>query len=156
MRHEGISADLERLAFLFFYKYSRFEFALKQNGYLRDSNPGNPAMPDWYKFAEERCSDYRVSVEAAELIGDPPKYQAVAANGLPEWKHVDLVRYADDIGKVIRLLQTVRNNLFHGGKHGAEGWDRPGRTERLLTLGATVLDQIAEESGLQGDYIGFY
>lgn len=56
----------------------------------------------------------------------------------------------------IRLAQTARNNLFHGGKHGAEGWDDPERTAGLLTLGIAVLDQIAENTGLAADYTGCY
>lgn len=156
MKHEDIDADLQELAFLFFYKYSRFEFALKENGYLRDRNPGSPALPGWREFASARYAAYCLSPEAAELIGAAPKCQVVGANGCLEWKDVDFRGFPGDLGKVIRLLQTVRNNLFHGGKHGADGWDDPARAAILLKLGADALDQVARGSGLEGDYFGCY
>ena len=156
MTHEDIEADLQGLAFKFFYKYSRFEFALKENGYLRDLNPDSPAIPGWREFAIEWCAAYRLSPEAAELIGAAPKCQVVGANGYLEWKDVNSRGFPGDLGKVIRLLQTVRNNLFHGGKHGADGWDDSARTAMLLRLGADVLDQVAQGSRLEGDYFGCY
>ena len=156
VKHEDIDADLQELAFLFFYKYSRFEFALKENGYLRDRNPDSPAIPGWREFASTRYAAYRRSPEAAELIGAAPKCQVVGANGYLEWKDVDFRGFPGDLGKVIRLLQTVRNNLFHGGKHAADGWDDSAKAAMLLRLGADVLDQIARGSGLEGDYFGCY
>ena len=156
MQLEDIDADLQELAFLFFYKYSRFEFALKENCYLRDPRPGRPAFPGWLEFANARYAEYGLSPEAAELIGAAPKCQVVGANGYLEWEEVDFHDFPGDLGKAIRLLQTVRNNLFHGGKHGADGWDDPPRAAMLLRLGANVLDQIARGSDLEGDYFGCY
>ena len=156
MRREDIKEPLSQLAFEFFYRFSRFEFALTENGYLRFSQPGRPAIPGWFEFARERCGVYRLTADAAELIDAAPKRQVVAANGCLEWEDVDLKGSPSELGNVIQLLKTVRNNLFHGGKHGAEGWDDPVRTERLLTLGAAVLDQIAKQTGLEGDYYRFY
>ena len=156
MRQECIDEHLSKLAFEFFFSYSRFEFALKKNGYLRASKPGATAMPEWFGFAERQCGIYRVSNEAKELIKASPKRQVVAAGNRIEWVTVDLKECSSDFEKVIRLVQTVRNNLFHGGKHDAEGWDDPGRTERLLTLSVAVLDQIAEDTGLAADYTGHY
>ena len=156
MRQNEINEELGKLVFCFFYKFSRFEFALKENGYLRDSRPGCRAAPDWCEFARERGDEYRVSPEAEILIATAPKSQVVAAGGGLEWKHVDLKVCPGRLGKVVLLVQTVRNNLFHGGKHGAEGWDDLERTARLLTLGVAVLDQIAEQTGLDADYSGYY
>ena len=99
---------------------------------------------------------YRLCAEARALIHAAPKRQVVAADYRLEWKDVDLRTCPGDLAKVVRLVQTVRNNLFHGAKHGAEGWDDPGRTARLLELGVTVLDRIAEHAGLEADYTGCY
>ena len=156
MRQECIGERLSNLAFQFFYSYSRFEFALKENGYLRNSRLGATAMPGWLEFAEERCAMYHISDEARQLIKASPKCQVVAADDRLEWTTVNLKGCSSDLEKVIRLVQTARNNLFHGGKHGAEGWDEPERTETLLTLGVAVLDQIAEDTGLAADYTGYY
>lgn len=66
----------------------------------------------------------------------------------------------DDCGSdlciVVRLLKTIRNNLFHGGKHGAEGWDDPERTKELLEVGKTILDQLAELATFEADYTQYY
>ena len=99
---------------------------------------------------------YRLSPEAADLIDAAPKCQVVGAIGQLEWRDVDFRGFPGDFGKVIRLLQTVRNNLFHGGKHGADGWDDPARAAMLLRLGTDVLDQIARASGLEADYFRCY
>ncbi len=156
MKSELIGEPLEKLAFQFFYRYSRFEFALKENGYLSDSRPGARAAPDWHKFALGHYGAYRISDEARALIEAAPKHQVVAPGDRLEWRNVDLNGWPGDLGNVVRVLQTVRNNLFHGGKHGADGWDDPARTARLLELGAAVLDHIAEETHLDGDYRRFY
>ena len=156
VREEEITRDLEKVAVSFFYRYSRFEFALKESGYLKYSDPGVRAEPDWRNFTRKRCGEYRASDEARELIYAAPKRQVVATGERLEWKDVDLSRCPGDLGKVVRLVQTVRNNLFHGGKHGADGWDDPARTARLLKLGIVVLDQIAEQTSLDGDYLGYY
>ena len=156
MKSELISEPLEKLAFLFFYRFSRFEFALKENGYLTNSTPGARAAPDWRKFALDRYRAYPISEEARALIDAAPKQQVVAPGNRLEWHDVDLNGWPGDLGKVIRLVQPVRNNLFHGGKHGADGWDDPVRTAMFLELGIAVLDHIAEETRLDGDYWGFY
>lgn len=156
MRQERINEHLSKLAFQFFYRYSRFEFALKENGYLRNSKPGATAMPGWLQFAEEKHGVYCASDEAKELIDASPQCQVVAAGNRLEWKSIDLEDCSSDLEKVILLVRTARNNLFHGGKHGADGWDDPERTARLLTLGVAVLDQIAEDTGLAADYTGYY
>jgi hypothetical protein len=54
------------------------------------------------------------------------------------------------------MLSTVRNNLFHGGKHGDESFDDLDRNLVLLTIGVTVLNQLAEQTDLRNDYTRYY
>lgn len=108
------------------------------------------------KFALDRYGAYPISEEARALIDAAPKQQVVAPGNRLGWHAVDLNGWSGDLGKVIRLVQTVRNNLFHAGKHGADGWDDPVRTAMLLEFGIAVLVHIAEETHLDGDYWGFY
>jgi len=61
-----------------------------------------------------------------------------------------------ELCKVVRLLKTIRNNLFHGGKHGADGWDDPERTKKLLQTGKTVLDQLSKVACFEADYRQYY
>ena len=53
-------------------------------------------------------------------------------------------------------MKTIRNNLFHGGKHGNAGWDSPKRARQLLNDGKAILDQLADLAGFQGDYLRYY
>ena len=156
MRREEVSESLEKLAFSFFYWHSRFEFALKEKGYLRDTRLGCRAAPDWCAFIEDHCEEYRISAEAKELIRAAPKRQVVGVGSCMEWRAVDLNKYSSELKQAVKLLQTVRNNLFHGGKHGDEGWDDPERTAKLLKLGVVVLHQLAEQSEIVGDYKRYY
>ena len=73
-----------------------------------------------------------------------------------QWKNVGLEDCKSELCKVVRLLRTIRNNLFHGGKHGADGWDDPQRTKELLLVGKSVLDQLAYAANFEGDYNCFY
>lgn len=43
MQHDKIPDELRTLAFEFFYWFSRFEFALKECGYLKDRTVGAKA-----------------------------------------------------------------------------------------------------------------
>jgi len=57
---------------------------------------------------------------------------------------------------VVTLLKTVRNNLFHGGKHGDDGWDDPERILTLLELSIRVLDELADLADFGADYTRYY
>ena len=63
---------------------------------------------------------------------------------------------AGNLERVVRLANTVRNNLFHGGKHGSGYWDEPDRMHALLTITIKALDDLAAQTGLQGDYERHY
>lgn len=40
LRKDDIAGELTQLAFDYFYWFSRFEFCLKENGFLRNKEPG--------------------------------------------------------------------------------------------------------------------
>lgn len=156
MRHEDIDEDLNKLVFEFFYRFSRFESALKEQGYLRDRRPLSNAEPDWNAFADKLGADYEPNADACELIEAKPKKQIVMDNctlGFVDRKP----RHGErSIDIVIDHVRTVRNNLFHGGKHGADGWDNPERIKLLLKKTNSVLDDLADRGGFDGDYSGYY
>src|SRR3546814_5793328 len=56
-----------------------------------------------------------------------------------------------DLDKVVAYANTVRNTLFHGGKHGHDQWDDPVRMRRLLELTITVLGELAALGEFGGD-----
>lgn len=151
MRHESIPDDLKRLAFDFFYWFSRFEFALKEARFLKSKVVGAKAEADWDNFIAKFRDEYLPSPAAKALIDAKPQRQIVGAAEL-EFRDVGFNPGVSDLERVVRLAQTVRNNLFHGGKHGSDYWDEPGRMRMLLSTTIKVLDDLAGLAGLQGDY----
>lgn len=151
-----IDPDLRACAFDFFYRFSRFEFALKENDFLKSDEEGKRAEPGWNDFISKYQTDYKLSEAGANLIKENPKCQIVVRERKLGFVQVNYENIPSELGKVVTLLKTVRNNLFHGGKHGAEGWDDPKRTLILLGLSIRILDELAALGNLEGDYKGIY
>lgn len=84
MRLKEIDDDLKKISFEFFYWFSRFEFALKENNFLKDKNVGTKAEPNWEEFREKFKNEYAASAEANRLIQLHPKRQFVAQGSEPE------------------------------------------------------------------------
>lgn len=155
MREEEIPDDLRPLAFEFFYAFSRFEFALKANGYLKSETVGDRAEPSWTKFTDNFEGCYVSSAAAASLIAGNPRRELVGKHGLV-FGEVEFEANASELKRVVRFTLTVRNNLFHGGKSGSDGWDDPARMRLLLEATIPVLNELAELGGFIGDYRGEY
>jgi hypothetical protein len=155
MRRDEITKEIERLAFDFFYWFSRFEFALKVRGHLKSREPGAVAQPNWEDFVDAWEERYELSEAGSALIAANPKRQIVGPYEL-EFRPNQFNQGASDLEKVARFARTVRNNLFHGGKHGAGGWHPDARMQELLPLVITVLGELAELAGMQPDYTGYY
>jgi hypothetical protein len=156
VRREDVTTDLSQRAFEFFFWFSRFEFALKENGFLKSHLPDASAKPGWDEFVGKWSESYTPSSEALSLINSAPCRQIVLRDDELSWRPVGLADCTSELAKVVRLVKTVRNNLFHGGKHGSTGWDESERMARLLADGKAVIDQLAELSGLQADYTRHY
>lgn len=156
MIKENIDTKLTTLAFDFFYWFSRFEFVLKENGFLKNTTVGSNAEPSWDDFVEKYSDLFQLSDEAKKLISLNPLRQKVGDNKLLEWKPVNINDCKSELCIVVKLLKTTRNNLFHGGKHGADGWDEPIRTKELLTHGINILHQFSIMTGWEDDYKRHY
>ena len=152
----NIDEELKSAAFEYFYWFSRFEFALKENLYLKSARNGANAEPNWNMFADSFSQKYVASPQAMKLIELRPKRQIVSENKELLWKTVDLSRCNNDLCKVVIAVKTVRNNLFHGGKHGDAEADSKSRNIELLKLGKIVLDQLAKLAEIECDYTRLY
>ena len=155
MRYDDIPDGLKRLAFDFFYRFSRFEFALKEARYLKSTEEGAKAEVSWDQFIERNRDAYHLTPAGQALIDANPQRQIVAAGDLA-FRDVGFNAGATDLERVVRLANTVRNNLFHGGKHGSDYWDEPDRMRDLLTTTINAIDDLAAQAGLQGDYERYY
>lgn len=156
MRREDIPDPLRSLAFDFFFSFSRFEFALKAAGYLKSDEPGAAAQAGWKRYTKAFEAQYVLSAQGRALIDAQPQKQVVGANQDLVFSPVTFDAGDSDLKKVTLLARTVRNNLFHGGKHGTQGWDDPKRTEHLLKVAKAALDDLAAQTELQADYTGYY
>lgn len=156
MRKENINDPLKTYAFDFFYWFSRFEFALKENCFLKRNGVGENAEPNWSAFVENYATTFEHTNETYRLLELNPKRQKVGENSELKWHDVGMADCKSELCKVVRLLKTIRNNLFHGGKHGADGWDDPARTQDLLQTGKLILDQLAGLADIEADYTQFY
>lgn len=155
MRHEDIPNDLRTLVYDFFFWFSRFEFALKEARILRNSEPGANAEPGWTRFIIDNKDSYQINTAGRSLIAANPQRQIVTEVDL-DFRDVGFNPSASDLERVVRLAQTVRNNLFHGGKHGSAYWNDADRMRLLLKTTIAVLDDLADQMGLTSAYRSEY
>ena len=106
-----------------FATFGRFEFALKEAGFVR-ADHNRAAMPDWERFSKQERTDTLIAKIkgegiAPELTMRPPQRQVVTQFGWG-WREV---QPADDAASFLRAIRQVRNNLFHGGKSGPDPRD---------------------------------
>jgi hypothetical protein len=85
------------------------------------------------------------------LLELAPEQQIVGVGKRLTWHQVDLGRCQSELCKVVSMLKTLRNNVFHGGKSGGSGWDQPARTADLLDNGISELHALAVLAGLEAD-----
>ncbi|TBF35226.1 hypothetical protein ELG88_08360 [Rhizobium leguminosarum] len=156
MRRDEITDDLMDLGFDFLFFYARFEFALKENKYLKKSKPGAPAEAGWTAFTAKWQADYKLTAAAAALIEAAPKREVIGDDGSPHFKAIEFPAATSDLEKVVVYCRTVRNNLFHGGKSGAGGWGDPVRTKMLLATVNEVLGELAQSGDIEPSYTGRY
>ncbi len=142
----------------FFYKFSRFEFAMKEKGYFRPEKPSSfvAIKPSWKKFKSEFEEKYEISCAGTELINLSPNIQVVGPDSSVKWQSVTFEVNPSDLSMVIDLLCVVRNNMFHGGKHGHVSWNDEDRIRELLKVGILVLDELADFGGFRDLYMGEY
>ena len=147
---QDIPDDLRELCIEYFFKFSRFEFALKENGFLKKGRH-KAAKPNWKKFIREYASTYSPSQEARNLMNDPPDRQIVR-DGRCQWEKTNFANFDSDLDKVVLVLKVIRNNLFHGGKNSQFDWDNPERSAFLIENAISVLGDLASLSELERDY----
>lgn len=155
IKRNDINEAVLKKAFEFFYWFSRFEFCLKERGYLKSKQNGARAEPGWKDFVKDFKSQYTQSKDAQSLVSLKPSQQKVGNNELLVWEEIN-VKNDNELQQVVSTLKTIRNNLFHGGKHSIEGWDDIERTETLLVMGVQVMKEIVKMAGWEDDFERIY
>jgi hypothetical protein len=146
-------AEDRMLVLQFFLVFARFEYALKRSGFLRGNE--SKVEPDWDRFADSLKDKFERSdkpdfIEALHYLNEhPPQKQVVRKRELGWAPNVR------DVGEsrekwVLRLVRTVRNNLFHGGKYPYPDGPihEPARDRMLLSASLTVLEECLRLSPL--------
>lgn len=133
-----------------FVVFSRFEFAMKDTGYVVGNE--NEAKADWNRLAAKLGEGFFAGVAPSipTLIRTPPKKQTVSGGSL-DWKPR---KPPANTQELLEAVRAVRNNLFHGGKSGPPD---AARDEALIASATTVLTEILErDSDLQAVFDGWY
>ena len=143
MHTSSITPAFERAAFDFLYAFARFEFCLKEAGYLKADKPGKKAEPNWDRFVRSNRSRYHFSDAALSLVKADPEQQFNTSKGTLAWRGIEFDPNEFELQVVVLLLRATRNNLFHGGKKSPSGWDDVQRTTALLGHARSVLDELA-------------
>ena len=152
MQRSDATPEADATALDFLYRFSRFEYALKQHGYLKSTDTGKKAEPNWDLFVKRNRNKYAPSPAALALIRARPHQQVVAANARLAWQELKFAETEFELQKVTLLLRLVRNNLFHGGKPGDSHWDDPLPWISLLETGSAALDELASFAGFNRAY----
>jgi hypothetical protein len=123
--------------------FSRFEYALKRAGFVAGDE--REAKPAWDTFGDSlrgRFSSVTAPefVHAVELLDFAPPQKQVLKDGQLGW--IDNKKDLSESQEkwVLRLVRTVRNNLFHGGKYPGTIVPNPERDQQLLRACLTVLE----------------
>lgn len=149
------------LVLVFFFTFSRFEYALKASGLVVQGRFGE-AVPDWNSYTDQLrgrfqgVRDPRFVDACAYLRNDPPRKQVIANNRL-DWQKSRPGPRDYDERYLLCLVRTIRNNLFHGGKmpFGVGPDPDAARNRRLLEIGIVVLEQCLSLSPrVRGSYEG--
>jgi len=138
----NFSLQERELVFDFFSFFARFEYALKNAGFL--AGDMSEAKADWDKFensifgrfANISSADFQQAITYLET--QPPQKQCVL-NGQLDWKESKRGQ-GESIEKFItRLIRCTRNNLFHGGKSSNGPVAETARDQELLRWSLVIL-----------------
>lgn len=133
--------QLDVLACQLFKIFAEYEYALKQDGYFKNTNRGDIII-DWNKFANEKIgNDFLESLgensESAKYILDKPPMKQTVINSNIIWKEIS--NNGASVQVLFEHIRRVRNNLFHGAKFGTS-WFEPSRSKKLIHHSIIVLN----------------
>ncbi|MDO9230491.1 MAG: hypothetical protein Q7U03_13120 [Syntrophales bacterium] len=132
----GVTAD-------FFFRFARFEYALKACGY-HTLNRNGDVFPDWNRFEQhvepvfEKPQSDSLRKAIQYYFDCPPKKQTVINRDL-QWKDSP-IHTGSTAHQMMIYIRRVRNNLFHGGKFKGRYLEEPERSEDLMNHALTMLD----------------
>jgi hypothetical protein len=146
MNSENISVKKD-LLLDFFLTFSKFEYALKNSRFKRRARHGG-AEPDWIGFINVVVSKFNQNEnlslkEACTFYLDyPPRKQVLFQDDL-SWETQSPKTNESEEAFILRMIKTVRNNLFHGSKHNIGLHEDSKRVTLLLTHALEILNYVS-------------
>lgn len=137
-----------QLACEFLAVFSRMEYALKATGTYAMGSDGDKVSANWDKFANESKKEFSAikddgfQASVSYLLGQPPRKQ-ILEKGVVRFVDQQINKAESTAQQTLLMIRTVRNNLFHGGKHYPNGETEPGRNQVLVTHALVVLKHCA-------------
>ncbi|UEX76290.1 hypothetical protein [Sediminicurvatus halobius] len=136
------------LACEFMAVFARMEYALKATRFAVGN--GGIVSASWDRFANE--ADELFHAESREDLRDaveylwesPPRKQVLTENNGVKFCDFVIDPQQRELQQLLLMIRTVRNNLFHGGKHLPDGEMEPGRNEALVRSSLVVLRTCAQ------------
>jgi len=135
--------ESEQLIYTFFKKFSRFEYALKQGGYVRVAKGNDAAQVDWKTY--ENNTAYELDAKEEELLKAAPQRE-IYKGGKLLWENLKFGKTASNVKRLVLTLKTLRNNLFHGEKGAHGGSSNEGELLSLLEKGIHCLDKLCSSN----------
>ena len=143
------NAPDRRLAWEFFVLFSRFEYALKRDTRYLMAGTGD-AQPNWDRFASDNNDRFTPESSTAlrealdYYLANPPRKQ-LRNNGAMNWSVPQSWDGREpQLIWLLRVIRTVRNNLFHGGKFPLMPVSEVSRDQTLINHGVSVLAEALE------------
>lgn len=133
------------LACEFLAVFSRMEYALKATPAYAGGDE-NRVDALWDRFANE-INDALEAIpredkefwEAVDYLNIHPPRKQVFQDGALTFKDQVIDQNQRKAQQTLLMVRTVRNNLFHGGKHYPDGEQEQGRNERLVRYSLEIL-----------------
>lgn len=136
------------LACEFLAIFARMEYALKATRFATGN--GINVSASWDKFANEADRSFHADTsknlkEAVDYLWNcPPRKQFRNGDGRVRFQNFEIDLKQRKLQQLILMVRTVRNNLFHGGKHLPDGESEPGRNERLVCSSLVLLRECTQ------------
>lgn len=149
-------AKLSESMVKFIATFLRFEFALKEAGFIPKDGG---ASVEWGRVTKELGQTFYTSIRdsgnAETIMRRPPKKQ-VSRNHKLEWKPQDPPA---NVHELLEAIRRVRNNLLHGGKSGdpEDDPDDQYRNEKLITEAQWIVEQVLHKmEEVRIHFVGLY
>lgn len=131
------------LAFNYFKTFTSFEAKLKSRGYHNNGNSKTVNI-DWNRVAKDYYLQLKYildegSDEGRYLLSHPPR-KMVVSNSVIIFANPE--EEANQERKLLTILYTVRNNLYHGGKYSQGELVGSERDMKLVEYATFVLKKL--------------